>query len=111
MAGLVNGPFGDRAGDILLLARSGEHEPIERRFYFSNVYRSWHGSPHAQDSRIPLIVARTDMTGARIRAVARGVLGEAPSQLGVTPLVLALLGGGGESALPRAEPGATDGRR
>lgn len=111
MDGLVNGPFGDRAGDILLLARSGEEEPIDRRFYFSNLYRSWHGSPHAQDSRIPLIVARADMTGDRIRAIARGALRAAPSQLDVTPLVLALLDGGGDAALPRAVPGATDGRR
>jgi hypothetical protein len=92
MSGLVDGPFGDHAGDVLLLARSGEHRPIEDRYYFSSLYRSWHGSPHPQDSEIPLIVASPSLTGSDLRAIARPVLGNAPSQLGVMPLVLALLG-------------------
>lgn len=35
MQWLGAGPYGDRAGDIVLLARSGLERPIEERFYFS----------------------------------------------------------------------------
>jgi hypothetical protein len=92
MRGLVDGPHGERAGDIILVARSGEHRPLEERFYFSNRYRSWHGSPHPQDSRIPLLVAHGTHEGAAIREVVRDALGDSPSQLGVVRLILSLLG-------------------
>ena len=52
------GPYGNRAGDIVLLARSGLTIPIEQRYYFSGPYRSWHGSPsagqpHSARARLP----------------------------------------------------------
>jgi hypothetical protein len=92
MRELGAGPYGHRAGDVLLLAQSGTHIPIEERFYFSRIYSSWHGSPEWEDSRIPLVVARTGTTGAELRARVEPVVGERPSQLDVTPLVLRLLG-------------------
>ncbi|CAN5777773.1 hypothetical protein BH23GEM3_BH23GEM3_04250 [soil metagenome] len=58
MRGLAAGPYGHRAGDILLRARTGMNRPIEERFYFSGLYHSWHGSPEHEDSSIPLVVAR-----------------------------------------------------
>jgi hypothetical protein len=91
LEGLAAGPYGHRAGDVLLLAKSGAHRPIDDRFYFSGLYRSWHGSPTDQDSRIPLIIARPTMTGDAIRDFVRGAIGDSPSQLDVTPLVEALL--------------------
>lgn len=91
--GLAAGPFGHRAGDVLLLARSGTERPIEERFYFSGHYRSWHGSPSAQDSRIAFTVAHRSSTGDQLRTRVDALLGEAPSQLDVTPLVLELLEG------------------
>jgi hypothetical protein len=93
MDGLATGPYGHRAGDVLLLARSGTERPIEERFYFSDEYRSWHGSPTAQDSRIPLIVAHRGSTGAELRERVRELVGERPTQLDVTPLILGLLRG------------------
>ncbi|HEU5207897.1 MAG TPA: alkaline phosphatase family protein, partial [Longimicrobiales bacterium] len=57
MSALATGPHGDRAGDVLLIAKSGAERPIEERFYFSSVYRSWHGSATEQDSRISLLLA------------------------------------------------------
>ncbi|MBR9990134.1 MAG: alkaline phosphatase family protein [Gemmatimonadetes bacterium] len=89
--GLGAGPHGHRAGDVLLLARSGGSRPIEDRFYFSGRYRSWHGSPDEQDSRIPLIVARSGSSGGAIRDLVRPVVGDSPSQLGLVPLIEALL--------------------
>jgi hypothetical protein len=91
MRDLAAGPYGHRAGDVLLLARSGMNRPIEERFYFSRIYSSWHGSPEWQDSRIPIVVARTGSTGAEIRGVVDAVVSDPPSQLDITPLVLRLL--------------------
>lgn len=91
MAALSAGPYGHRAGDILLLARSGMERPIEDRYYFSNQFRSWHGSPTAQDSRIPLLVARAGESGVEIRRRVRAATGESPTQLSITPLILELL--------------------
>jgi Type I phosphodiesterase / nucleotide pyrophosphatase len=92
LEGLAAGPYGHRAGDVLLLARSGAGRPIEERFYFSHLFRSWHGSPSDQDSRIPLVVARPGADGRRVRDAVRRAVGERPSQLDVTRLILALLG-------------------
>ncbi|HET7464606.1 MAG TPA: alkaline phosphatase family protein [Longimicrobium sp.] len=92
MNGLSTGPYGNHAGDILLLARTGLERPIEDRFYFSGRYHSWHGSPTAQDSRIPLIVARPGGDGRQLRARVTAAVGEHPSQLDVTRLIVALLG-------------------
>jgi predicted AlkP superfamily pyrophosphatase or phosphodiesterase len=89
--GLGAGPYGHRAGDVLLLARSGASRPIEDRFYFSGRYRSWHGSPDAQDSHIPLIVARAGTSGAALRDIVTSVVGDAPTQLDVVALIEALL--------------------
>lgn len=91
MEGLAVGPYGHRAGDILLLSRSGLQRPIEERFYFSGPYHSWHGSPDAQDSRIPLVVARTGSTRGELELLVRRVLGDRPSQLGIVKLVRVLL--------------------
>jgi hypothetical protein len=91
LRGLLDGPYGDHAGDVLLLARSGMDRPIGERYYFSGEYRSWHGSPTRQDSEIPLVVARIDRTGASIRAEVERAVGRTPDQLDVTPLVRALM--------------------
>ena len=92
LEGLAAGPYGHRAGDVLLLARTGMHLPLEQRFYFSSRYRSWHGSPTAQDGEIPLLVARSGTSGAAIRDRVRAAAGERPDQLSITPLILHLLG-------------------
>jgi hypothetical protein len=98
MNDLAVGPFGHRAGDVLLMARSGMHRPIEDRYYFSAEYRSWHGSAHPDDSHIPLVVARPGGSGQEIRARVSAAIGERPSQLDVVPLVLELLGRTGSPA-------------
>ncbi|HEX2077424.1 MAG TPA: alkaline phosphatase family protein [Longimicrobium sp.] len=92
MQGLAAGPYGHRAGDVLLLARSGMEVPIEQRFYFSGLYHSWHGSASAQDSEIPLLVARPGTPGAAIRDRVRRAAGGRPDQLSITPIILDLLG-------------------
>lgn len=91
LRGLAVGPFGHYAGDVLLLAKSGAQLPIQERHYFSGTYHSWHGSPSDQDSRIPLVVALPGGDGRALREQVRRAVGERPSQLDVTRLLLALL--------------------
>ncbi|MGE5218080.1 MAG: alkaline phosphatase family protein [Chloroflexota bacterium] len=86
------GPFGNRAGDIVLLAKACSRLPIEQRFYFSAVaHHTWHGSACEQDSRIPFILAQAGGSGERIRALLRKFGGDSPTQLMMTPLVRELL--------------------
>jgi hypothetical protein len=91
MHDLAAGPYGHRAGDVLLFARSGGTRPMEDRFYFSGRYRSWHGSPDAQDSRIPLVIAHGREEGASLRARVTAAVGDAPMQEDIAALILALL--------------------
>ncbi|HYH80779.1 MAG TPA: alkaline phosphatase family protein [Longimicrobium sp.] len=92
MAGLATGPYGNHAGDVLLLARTGMHLPLADRYYFSGRYHSWHGSPTDQDSRIPLIVAHPGGDGRRLRARVHAAAGARPTQLDITRVILSLLG-------------------
>ena len=86
------GPYGNRAGDIVLLARSGLTIPIQDRYYFSGPYRSWHGSPSEQDSHVPLVIACQGKNGTELKDLVRRVAGPQPSQLDVTPIVRVILG-------------------
>ena len=92
MRWLSAGPYGHRAGDVLLLAHSGLERPLSERFYFSKPYRSWHGSPTLQDSHIPFILARKGDSGEQLQAIVTAAMGPFPSQLDFVPLVRALLG-------------------
>jgi hypothetical protein len=92
MRDLATGPLGHRAGDVLLMARAGSAEPIESRFYFGREgYTSWHGSPSAQDSRIPIVVAHTGSSGSELRRMVEPVMGATPSQIEFARLIRTLL--------------------
>lgn len=86
---LTDGPYGHRAGDVLLLARSGDD--LEDRFYFSPPHTSGHGGAGRQDSVVPLLVARFGASGVALRQLVGSAVGDAPSQRAVTPLVQTLL--------------------
>jgi hypothetical protein len=59
------GPYGNRSGDILLLAKACTQLPIEQRFYFPSVlHYTWHGSACEQDSRISFILAQPGGLGS-----------------------------------------------
>jgi hypothetical protein len=92
MRWLAVGPYGDHAGDILLLARSGLQLRIEDRYYFSGPYHSWHGSPTAQDSHVPFIIAHLGDSGDRLKSVVDESIGRSPSQLDLVPLIQHLFG-------------------
>jgi hypothetical protein len=100
---LSAGPYGNRAGDVLLLARACTTSPIEKRYVFAAVsHYTWHGSACEADSHIPFILAQQDGSGERLRTLMQQVGGESPSEMALTPLVRALFGQRGEpaSALP-----------
>ena len=63
----------------------------DQRYYFSAPYHSWHGSASMQDSHIPLIVARKDYPGAKLKKLVDAIAGDEPSQLALVPIVRSLL--------------------
>jgi predicted AlkP superfamily pyrophosphatase or phosphodiesterase len=88
MQWLGAGPLGNRAGDIVLLARACTNLPIQDRYYFAAVdHYTWHGSACEQDSRIPFILAQSGGSGATMRNLMRKAGGDSPSQMAMTPLV------------------------
>lgn len=89
---LAVGQRGERAGDIMLLAHSGDREVPDERFYFADRYRSWHGSPSHRDSDVPLIVASPWLSSERIHERVADVLGQNPRQQRLSELLLALRG-------------------
>lgn len=87
---LAVGVRGERAGDIMLLAHNGDRDIPDERYYFADVYRSWHGSPSRQDSEVPLIVANQKFTTPQIQQRVSSVLGPAPRLQKVADVMLSL---------------------
>jgi hypothetical protein len=91
---LSAGPYGNRAGDILLLARACMNIPIEKRYFFAGMtHYTWHGSACEQDSHIPFILAKPNATGEEMRAIMSDFGGDSPSERALTPLVRGLFPG------------------
>jgi hypothetical protein len=89
---LGQGPYGDRAGDIVLIAKASMALPIQERYYFSYVsYFAWHGSLTLQDGHIPLVVAKSDASGQQLKRIVEKVVDDPPSALDVTPLIESVL--------------------
>jgi hypothetical protein len=106
---LSAGPYGNRAGDILLLPRACMNVPIEDRYYFAGVtHYTWHGSACEQDSHIPFILAEPTGTGEDMRAIMSDFGGESPSERELTPLVRSLFPYPVQAQSAAARP--TDGR-
>ena len=84
------GRYGERAGDVLLVAHNGDRDEAQDRFYFAAPYHSWHGSPSAQDSRISLIVARPEKTTPELRDLVQSHLGREPRMQDVGAVVVSL---------------------
>ena len=108
MRWLSVGPWGDRSGDVLLLTKSGLNRPIQDRYYFSGPYHSWHGSASPQDSYVPLIVARENYSGEKLKKIVDKAIGPVPpSHLSIVPVVLGLLVS--EPPIAPAVPGTDQG--
>ncbi|HEY5243229.1 MAG TPA: alkaline phosphatase family protein [Polyangiaceae bacterium] len=87
---LGEGPHGERAGDIILLAHNGDRDVPAERYYFAEPYHSWHGSPSRQDSELPLIVSQPASSTDVLGGLVRRALGDHPHQQKVTDLLLEL---------------------
>lgn len=87
---LSEGRHGERAGDVLLLAHNGDREEPEDRYYFARPWRSWHGSPSAEDSRVPLIVAHPQQSSAELARRVRPLLGAEPRPQNVGAMLVGL---------------------
>jgi Type I phosphodiesterase / nucleotide pyrophosphatase len=87
------GPYGNRAGDIVLMAKSGG-VPIEHRYYFAaDTHYTWHGSADELDSRVPLVLMQIGGSGAQMRKIVEGNVSKEPkepSEKDLTPIVRAL---------------------
>ena len=102
---LSAGPYGNRAGDILLLARACMDIPIEDRFYFAGItHYTWHGSACEQDGHIPFILAKPNATGQELRSIMSDFGGDSPSERELTPLVRALFPPRGQARTADASP-------
>ncbi len=87
---LGTGPYGNRAGDIVLLANSGS-EPIGNRYYFAaQTHYTWHGSADESDSNIPLVLIQAGGEGDRMRKIVQANAGHPLSEKDLTPIVRAL---------------------
>jgi len=92
---LAVGPYGNRAGDILLLPRACTNIPIEDRYYFAGMtHYTWHGSACEQDGHIPFILANPGKSGEQMRALMADFGGASPSERELTPLVVSIFKGG-----------------
>ena len=90
LADLADGPHGDRAGDLILIAHNGDRARPQDRYYFASLYHSWHGSPSRHDAQVPLIVAHPGKPRAQLRAAAETALAGGHSLAAVSRLLLAL---------------------
>jgi hypothetical protein len=77
----------------MLIAHNGDRNNPDERYYFASLYRSWHGSPSHQDSDVPFIVANPKFSSEQIRERVAKVLGAAPRQQRVAPVLLELRNG------------------
>jgi hypothetical protein len=92
MTWLGVGPFGDRAGDIILLAKACTNLPIQDRYAFAGIdHYSWHGSACEQDGHIPFILAKSNASGRDMRSIMDDFGGDSLSERALTPLVMSLL--------------------
>jgi len=90
---LSAGPYGNRAGDILVLPKACMNVPIESRYYFAwMTHYSWHGSACEQDGHIPFILAQASGSGLKMLSLINKFGGASPSEREVTPLVLSIFG-------------------
>jgi hypothetical protein len=90
---LAVGRYGERAGDVILVARNGHGTGPEGRYYFSSSRQeSVHGSASKQDSEIVLILAHPGRSAAELESIAGDVFGRDSRSRQVTDLVLLLRG-------------------
>lgn len=97
------GPYGYRAGDLLLLSKMSLDEPESERTYFGRGYHTWHGSANRSDSETVFVLSNPCTTGASLQSLVSHAVSLRSSQMAVTPLVLSLLDRRTESCAGREQ--------
>ncbi len=87
---LTAGQYARYLGDVILIANNGNKDQPSERYYFSEEYFSWHGSPSKQDGQVPLIIAHRDKSSAELAALADSVLVADHSVAAVSKLLIQL---------------------
>jgi hypothetical protein len=88
---LAVGRYGERAGDVLLIAKNGDGLGPAGRYYFNSApQRSVHGSPSREDGEVPLIVAHPAQGTEELRQIVGEVIGDGAVVRQVTDLALHL---------------------
>lgn len=88
---LAVGRYGERAGDVLLIARNGDGDGPAGRYYFNGEPQSSvHGSPSRQDAEVPLIVAHPGRSSAELGRLVTRTIGEHALIRQFTDLAIAL---------------------
>jgi predicted AlkP superfamily pyrophosphatase or phosphodiesterase len=88
---LTVGRYGERAGDLILVASNGTDDGPAGRYYFnSGPQRSVHGSASRQDAEIPLILAHPGRSSAELQQIVTTSIGAHPLARQVTDLALSL---------------------
>ncbi len=82
---LGTGRHGERAGDLVLLARDGS-EP-EDRYYFADGFEATHGSASMDDSRIVLALSHPDLPSSHLASMLKRAVGTTAYQHEVAGLV------------------------
>jgi hypothetical protein len=99
---LAVGRYGERAGDVILVARNGHGTAPDGRYYFSSSpQESVHGSASGQDSEVVLILAHPGRSVAELEKIAHGVLGRHSRSRQAADLVLRLLESPGRETTAR----------
>lgn len=90
---LAVGAHGERAGDVLVLAKSSGEDDPARRFYFNATpYESGHGSAGPADSVVPFVLAHRGKRAADLGELVASVMGDAPRVWKVADLIAKLRG-------------------
>lgn len=87
---LTLGPYGNRAGDVILVAHNGDRKEIAERYYFASLYHSWHGSPSIKDTQVPFILAHPTKKRAELQSHVSQAMQADNSVAAVTRLLLSL---------------------
>jgi type I phosphodiesterase/nucleotide pyrophosphatase len=88
---LAVGRYGERAGDVILVARNGTSEKPDGRYYFNSMRQeSVHGSASRADSEVTFILAHPDQSASQLEAKVHDALGATTRNRQVTDLVLRL---------------------
>lgn len=83
---LAVGRYGERAGDVMLIART-DPDHVEKRYYFGQQYEATHGSALPTDSMVPFVLSHPELTRAQLGSLVKNMAGEVLYLDEVAPII------------------------